>query len=285
MERRTLLLISWCLGDLVVNAFAAEPAIDLALRAIKMTEHDLSFSKTNVDSELIFPEARSFLQQPLALPAFADTTLARLRAATNFVTLSEAKGLTHSTNDPIQIIVNAARSIRPLLPKPNKPALDAFILETMHDSRAELDVDPELLRRDDALGLQDCELADAILAASDHFDREALLRAFRTLTAAIDAAIPILQSNQLAESETDTDLGMIIIGGTGKNVYTNDAFLIIDYGGDDIYSNSAGGAYGSISIVIDLAGNDQYISRKSFSQGSGVFGIGILVDCGGDDSL
>src|SRR5207249_6388849 len=116
--------------------------------------------------------------------------------------------------------------------------------------------------------------------------RDALLRAFRTLAGAVDEAVSILRTNPLTgefQKETDTDLGKIILGGTGPNIYTNEAFLIIDLGGDDVYSNSAGGANGSISIVIDLAGNDQYISRKSFSQGAGVFGIGILVDCCGDD--
>jgi hypothetical protein len=52
VERRTLLLIA-----LLATSVHAEPAltatdehaIDLALRAIKMTEHDLAFSKTNVE--------------------------------------------------------------------------------------------------------------------------------------------------------------------------------------------------------------------------------------------
>ena len=46
--------------------------------------------------------------------------------------------------------------------------------------------------------------------------------------------------------------------------------------------NSAGGANGlvgrPIAIVIDLAGNDHYASRDSFAQGSGLYGIGILID-------
>jgi HEAT repeat protein len=114
--------------------------------------------------------------------------------------------------------------------------------------------------------------------------------AFESLARAVDDAVEELRTHKFTEEfqvETDTPLGKIICGGVGRNVYTNEAFLIIDLGGDDVYSNSAGGANGlvgrPIAIVVDLAGNDQYISRRSFSQGSGVFGIGILVDCGGDD--
>jgi hypothetical protein len=76
---------------LVVNLSATEPAfditdqrsIDLALRAIKMSERDLSFSKTNVDSELVLTKARSFLQNPLRLPGYAQSVLSGCAAASN----------------------------------------------------------------------------------------------------------------------------------------------------------------------------------------------------------
>ena len=264
-----------------------------------MSERDLSFSKTNVESESVMPAAKQFLQQPLALPVYADETLAKLRAVTNLVTLTEAVAgkteiLRFAQNekpDPVehavQLITDAARQIQPLLPKPDKAALDAFVLDAFHDGRAEMGVDPELLRREDALELHDTELADRILNAGDRFDRAALMTAFRTLAAAVDEALTGLRTNHFAgefQTETDTELGKIIVGGTGKNVYTNEAFLIIDLGGNDVYSNSAGGANGlagrPISIVIDLAGGDQFISKSSFSQGAGVFGIGILAALG-----
>ncbi len=301
-----------CLVFFAGHVLAADSPIGLALRAIKMSEHDLSFSKTNVESELILPQARTFLQQPLALPGYAEDVLASLKSVTNLVTLTLSptkgkslwssgrktevlrfaqndkllNGIPPSVADAVQKIYDAALAVRPLLPKPDKAAFDAFALDAFRDNRAGLDINPELLRRDDALELQDTELADAVLAASDRFDRDALMAAFRALAAAVDEAIAGLRTNQFSDEfqiETDTPLGKIIVGGVGKNVYTNDAFLILDLGGDDVYENSAGGAYGGISIVIDLAGNDQYVSRKSFSQGAGVFGIGILVDCAGDD--
>jgi HEAT repeat protein len=316
-------LRSLCVGVLVVNSsVAADSPIALALRAIKMTEHDLSFSKTNVESELVLPEAQTFLQQPLVLPAYAEDVLNELRTVTNLVEVARDRRARRdvgaeprvrrspptTAQEAVNLILDTARSVYPLLPKPDKRAYDAFVLSALHEAREDFGVDPELLRRDDALELQDTELADAILNASDHLDRDALMTAFRTLAAAVEEAVAGLRTNHFAgefQTETDTDLGKVILGGIGPNVYTNEAFLIVDLGGDDVYSNRAAGAVGlvtdrdennatyvaqnstkrrqAISVVVDLNGNDRYVSRAVGAQGSGIFGVGILVDCGGDD--
>jgi hypothetical protein len=85
----------------------------------------------------------------------------------------------------------------------------------------------------------------------------------------------------------ETEFGRIIVGGAGDNVYHDDCCIIIDLGGNDRYMNRAGGAVGILSkpfsTVIDLAGNDYYYSDRLFSQGSALFGAGVLIDCAGDD--
>jgi HEAT repeat protein len=117
-----------------------------------------------------------------------------------------------------------------------------------------------------------------------------LRQAVALLAAAVDEVVAGLRTNQFAAEfhlETPSPLGPIILGGAGRNIYTNEAFLIVDTGGDDRYENSAGGANGlagrPVAIVIDLAGNDEYVARHSVAQGAGVFGVGLLVDGGGDD--
>ena len=113
----------------------------------------------------------------------------------------------------------------------------------------------------------------------------------------------------------ETPFGSIIIGGTGATYYNNiTPLLIIDLGGDDeyhniapffsnepiraasstiidfegndIYRSDSGFAQGSagfgFSSLVDLAGNDTYLSHD-FSQGCGFFGVGILYDRNGDD--
>jgi hypothetical protein len=87
--------------------------------------------------------------------------------------------------------------------------------------------------------------------------------------------------------EATTPLGKVIVGGPGPNVYQEDAALILDLGGDDLYLNNAGGSRPDIpvALVIDWGGNDTYIAGDNFSQGAGVLGGGFLIDLGGDDTF
>jgi len=90
--------------------------------------------------------------------------------------------------------------------------------------------------------------------------------------------------------------GLIVIGGPGSNVYTKDTAVIIDLGGDDTYLNNSGSPVyegngleisrmtPSASIVIDVKGNDSYMSTRTGSMGSGIMGVGILMDIEGEDT-
>jgi hypothetical protein len=113
--------------------------------------------------------------------------------------------------------------------------------------------------------------------------------------------------------EMMTPKGLIVIGTPNSDNYEYPVppLLIIDGGGDDIYRFSGypdkypltaiidisgndqyisddstktgiGGAIMGMSIVIDKAGDDQY-TGVNFSQGSGLFGVGILLDYQGND--
>lgn len=85
-----------------------------------------------------------------------------------------------------------------------------------------------------------------------------------------------------------TRWGRVVIGGSGDNTYHGDFAIIIDIGGDDRYFCRAGGAVGILdnpfSVVIDINGNDLYSSEKLFNIGSGIFGVGGLLDLEGDDT-
>jgi hypothetical protein len=84
---------------------------------------------------------------------------------------------------------------------------------------------------------------------------------------------------------TKTSLGEIVIGGYGSTKYRGTPAVIIDLGGDDLYSlsNSKNDSINS-TVIIDLGGNDIYRSESDFTIGSGFFGCGILVDVSGDDT-
>ncbi|TET80860.1 hypothetical protein E3J38_04880, partial [candidate division TA06 bacterium] len=85
-----------------------------------------------------------------------------------------------------------------------------------------------------------------------------------------------------------TRWGRVVVGGAGDNTYHEGFAIIIDIGGDDRYFCRAGGAVGILdnpfSVVIDINGNDLYSSEKLFNIGSGIFGVGGLLDLEGDDT-
>lgn len=85
--------------------------------------------------------------------------------------------------------------------------------------------------------------------------------------------------------EDMTPAGKVIVGGTGPNVYREDAALILDLGGNDLYLNNAGGTRAGmpVAVVVDWEGNDRYLSKENFSQGAGLLGGGFLIDLSGTD--
>jgi len=93
-----------------------------------------------------------------------------------------------------------------------------------------------------------------------------------------------------------TPVGLILIGGRGENVYGGDAAVVIDLGGDDVYTGNAGASIYEIEngaivevvsplgVVVDLGGDDRYVSTRFGSIGTGYLGLGLLVDLEGDDN-
>lgn len=126
----------------------------------------------------------------------------------------------------------------------------------------------------------------------EKFASPALLQSMFALTKAVDRLIPVCTvapnaKIPLVVFERETPIGLVLIGGPGKNQYEKDAALLIDLGGDDLYRNNAGGGMhvpGRVAVAIDCAGNDRYDSKKDGVQGAGVLGCGILVDLAGDDT-
>jgi hypothetical protein len=83
----------------------------------------------------------------------------------------------------------------------------------------------------------------------------------------------------------DTSFGELIIGGFGSTEYQGSPAVIIDLGGDDLYSLSkTDDESRNSSVIIDLAGDDIYRSEGDFLFGSGFLGCGILVDVSGNDT-
>jgi tetratricopeptide (TPR) repeat protein len=86
--------------------------------------------------------------------------------------------------------------------------------------------------------------------------------------------------------ELVTPAGTVEVSGFGNDTHSNDAALLIDLGGDDAYTNNAGGCgrKGGVAVCIDHGGDDKYLAPdRSYVQGFGFLGVGMLVDLAGDD--
>ena len=277
--------------------------LDQALSAIKMSAYDLGFKKDIADSELVLARNRGFLARPLTLPLHGQAVLGQLSSVSSLEALAlfarEQLELTMTNVTPVhavlsnlppavagvvQRITDAALTVQSLLPRPDRAAFAAFVFETFDEDADKKALAPDLFRREQALELQEDELADALLRASDQLDRNALLAAQRILAHAVDAAVADLPRQPLVECAVDTPLGPVIVTSRDRQTFTNEAFLIIATGHDNVFRNSAGGANGlegrPIAIVIATGNGNRYVSTGNVAQGAGVFGIGILADLG-----
>jgi hypothetical protein len=106
--------------------------------------------------------------------------------------------------------------------------------------------------------------------------------------------------------DVDTPVGKVVIAGTGDDTHAvagdgNGHAILIDLGGNDTYDSHAGGnasVYNGIALNVDVAGDDVYNNiddptdfdrsvgysdDNTSQQGTGRFGIGMLVDYAGTD--
>ncbi len=86
-----------------------------------------------------------------------------------------------------------------------------------------------------------------------------------------------------------TPAGRIVLTGSGDDRHEEKGVLLaIDLGGNDTYVGSTGATDSplrGVSLALDLSGNDKYLAsdERTPSQGSGLFGTGVLIDVSGDD--
>ena len=89
--------------------------------------------------------------------------------------------------------------------------------------------------------------------------------------------------------EAMTPFGRITVGHGGRDVHPHDDyFVLIDLGGNDIYTGPVGATTRpdiGVSLCLDLSGDDvyEYDSITCPSQGAGLLGCGILYDAYGND--
>jgi len=136
-----------------------------------------------------------------------------------------------------------------------------------------------------------------LLKIAHRLDMEALLRQGLTLARIVDSGFLTSLKRLMAASPNatgriatrKTQWGTIILGGRADDRYLkeSDAAVIIELAGDDFYANNTGSSVpGAIpsAVLVDFEGDDHYENWKHMRQGCGFMGVGILLDCAGEDS-
>ena len=124
--------------------------------------------------------------------------------------------------------------------------------------------------------------------ASD-FDFNRLYAGAQDIAEAVKRMTDSLEFASFPGSRTEiiTDRGLIVVGTSGKDTYeySTPPLLIIDGGGDDIYRFSGYPEKYPLSAIIDLSGNDKYVSSDTAKPGIGgaLMGMSVVVDKAGDD--
>lgn len=195
--------------------------------------------------------------------------------------------------EAVSILVQAL-TVASMLHKEALFALNAEEIKLLEDSFISIISDPSF--GDGHLFLSDGNpewSRNLQLMAKVNFSK--LFYAANILTEAVVIARPILQSvatkipirHEEILLNFYSPIGRIVVAGAGINTHADDAALLIDLGGNDIYLNNAGGCIesrSSISVLIDIAGNDVYENMNPGSVGAAILGIGMLFDWEGKDT-
>ncbi len=130
---------------------------------------------------------------------------------------------------------------------------------------------------------QESDIEKAFYLAS-HINLEKMWEAFMTVAAAVDSLVERLENEDFSlpeNSVVNTSLGNVVIGSMADDVYQGSMPLIlISPGGNNIYQFSD---HSGFHVIIDVSGNDTYFSSDRSFPGSGISGLGFLVDMQGDD--
>ena len=173
-------------------------------------------------------------------------------------------------------------------------------LEFISSQRAEL---TEIFRREHYVDSDDSDTQRVknnleLIRMAQRIDYEKLMMAQLTLAQLADKVyLEGLRADLIAEFagrleedvliERETSLGRMVICGTGHTWHQGEPpVLLIDLGGDDFYTTTAGSGTGvgqHVGVLLELGGDDAYESTQLFSQGSGSLGCGLLVDLTGHD--
>lgn len=306
--------------------------LERAFAVRNWTWHDLAFEKDIAAPTQVMNIARTVLQDPMALPAFADRTLEALTDEDRSALwtwagelLEERTGeptppaaapgggiampsvLDPALSNALSRLLSAAMEAQSLLdyafadvPREDRQYAAAAILADLLDASEQPDVRPALIHaglpetlldqvQRESESLDPSPANDRLLSVIARIRFSALLHAAQRLEQAASACRSDLahvshwpETMQLLS----TECGPIVIGTLLDDTYSENAFLLLDPGGNDHYLNT-GAANGlldrPLSLVIDLSGRDFYDDSGIPACGMALWGLSFCLDAQGND--
>jgi hypothetical protein len=239
----------------------------------RLAQLDMPAMKTELSGLTVPSDDTRF---PVLAPGVSSAVMTILRGYEKAALLLD-RSLSRLTDQQIeQILVNA-----PIIWSDPDDTLEADSLKGILYRELALPYDTTTLK------------TDSLLSLVKKIDRRSLSSAALIVHCSIETALTALIDADRDSTitgillDTLTPHGRIIVGGYGQDRYDDEYALIIDLGGDDIYTGRpATGIYRlhePFSVIIDLAGDDLYRSSSVCAIGAGVLGCGVLVDLQGDD--
>lgn len=264
MTARPLLVLLALLAAACAHRPAPEPGLRVAVERA-LAERDLSAVTLGVVGNMLTHEApppgtpdelAALFDDPLA--ALDTPALWRRVAPPSLEAFLAPPGAPHGDFDAaLAAYVHDLRDAQRLLREATRPFNEAAVARALGDG-APVPFSPEQARSVDL---------PAVRRATDLFS--AATARFVDALRAPGARVP-------GPSELDSPIGRIVIGSRDADRHVPGAALIVDPGGDDTYELAP--ALGAVSVIVDLAGNDEYRGSDI-----AVRGLAALVDVQGDD--
>jgi len=299
-----------------------------ALDLLNMTESDLGFEKDVGEPIYALPRLRGILGDPLDLPRMAGEVLTAAKSESPEPMLRLATGLLDSQTaaaektasgsaadaaasfeEAVDAFCRRAATARELLsaafkniPPSERQFAAAVILGGIFDMDDSEDVQHLLraggipgetvedVRRDwDAVDPEPA--ATRLLRTVESVDLAAVTAAAQTIASALDElqAVAALRNDWPSEPVLKEVASISVrIGTPLDDVHRDPAMLLLEPGGNDLYTGAAANADGisgrPLCVVLDLDGDDRYMGPDLLGAGAALFGLCLVRDVRGDDT-
>ena len=231
-------------------------------------------------------DVASTVETAIAIQGYAPASIAQTRSPSLEAALLRLYAI-HDINVDEREVARQADALAPA---------DALSLTRIVDAVADAQVaSARILAPEDVAFLQDdlrtkmlqltlqgdTSLVD-VLARADMAHAAAAAQRVASATVAASDLLPATGCERVL------DLPFVVVGAPCDDVYaaSETVFILIDYGGNDVYLNNAGAGIAGVGVGLAIdqgAGADVYDAAAG-AQGSAIAGVGILVDEGGSDS-